>query len=62
MNKLCPECGNNLITSYRKISFCDDDISRCMKFPILTYVCKECGFSVTPKSAEDKVHKMIGGL
>ena len=62
MNKLCPECGNNLITSYRKIVFCDDDISRCMTFPILTYVCKECGFSVTPKSAADKVHKIIEGL
>ena len=62
MKRVCPECGNNLITAYRKIVFCDDDINRCATFPVLTYVCKECGFSVIPKSAADMVHDYIVGL
>lgn len=62
MKRVCPECGNNLITAYRKIVFCDDDINRCATFPVLTYVCKGCGFSVIPKSAADMVHDYIGGL
>lgn len=62
MKRVCPECGNNLVIAYRKVVFCDDNINRCATFPILTYVCKECGFSVTPKSAADRVHEMIGGL
>lgn len=62
MKRICPECGNNLITAYRRVMFCDEDIKRRLTVPVLTYVCKSCGFSVTPKSAVDRVYGIVEGL
>ena len=58
MKKVCPECGNNLVAAYRKIVFCNDDITNCATIPVLTYVCKECGFSATPKSTASRILEM----